>query len=59
MQITILLTTLLNIFATPNPCGAGFTIIADPPLIDLCAEDVYLNAEGVPYADSNGTTLSR
>ena len=58
MQITILLTTLLNIFATPNPCGVELSTTEDPP-IDLCTEDVYLDAEGAPLVDADGTTLAR
>ena len=55
MQITIVLTTLLSIFAmVPTLYGDG-----DPVPDDLCTEDVYLDPEGVPLVDSDGTTLSR
>ena len=43
MAITIVLTTLLNVFAFAP---------------DLCS-DAYLNAAGEPYTDSTGMTLSR
>jgi hypothetical protein len=43
MKIAVLLTTLLNVFATAP---------------DLCA-DVYLDAAGNPYTDVIGQTLSR
>ncbi len=59
MQITIALTTLLNIFTTvPTLCGDIF-VAAEDTVPDLCSEDVYLNPEGIPLEDSDGTTLSR
>lgn len=59
MKITIALVTLLNTFATvPALCGDVF-LAAEDPVPDLCTENVYLNSEGLPLQDSDGTTLSR
>lgn len=59
MPITIVLTTLLNIFATvPTLCG-DVSLAVEDPVPDLCTEDVYLDPDGVPLEDADGTTLSR
>ena len=32
--------------------------IGDPPVLDLCADEVYLDPEGAPLEDADGTRLS-
>ena len=60
MEPTTVLTTILTILATMPNLGADPTQTAtEPEVPDLCTEDVYLDAEGVPLKDSDGTQLSR
>ncbi|MCA8973024.1 MAG: hypothetical protein KDC95_24790, partial [Planctomycetes bacterium] len=54
------LTTILTIFAIVPDLGWGPAQAAtEPEVPDLCTDDVYLDPDGVPLQDSDGTQLSR